>query len=63
MPFRSALWRRTSRLAVLLATTSNAVTKGVLAAPAGPRPYLLRVLLGQGIVLAATWSGWLVARA
>ena len=60
---RSTIAVDAAALAVLLATTSNAVTKGVLAATAGPRPYLLRVLLGQGIVLAATWSGWLVARA
>ena len=47
-------------LAVLRAISSNAVTKVVLAATSGPRPYLLRVLAGQVAVLAATWVGWLL---
>jgi uncharacterized membrane protein (DUF4010 family) len=49
-------------LAVLLAISTNAVTKLLLAATAGPGPYLRRVLGGQAVVLAATWAGWLLAR-
>jgi len=49
-----------AELAVLLALSSNAVTKLVLAATAGPAPYLRRVLGGQAAVLAATWTAWLL---
>ena len=49
-------------LAVLLALSTNAMTKLVLAAAAGPGPYLRRVLGGQTAVLAATWAGWLLGR-
>ena len=59
---RSAAPVDAAALAVLLATSSNAVTKVVLAATAGPRPYLLRVLGGQVAVLGATWAGWLLSR-
>lgn len=57
---RSAVPAGEAALAVLLAVTSNAVTKGFLAATSGPRPYLLRVLAGQLAVLVATWGGWLL---
>ena len=59
---RSAIPVETGALAVLVATTTNAVTKVVLAASAGPRNYLLRVLAGQVAVLGATWGGWLLGR-
>jgi uncharacterized membrane protein (DUF4010 family) len=49
-------------LAVLLAISTNALTKLVLAGTSGPRPYFLRVALGQAAVLAATWLGWLLGR-
>ena len=57
---RSAVPLRDAALAVLLAVTTNSVTKVVLAATSGPRPYLMRVLGGQVVVLAATWAGWLL---
>lgn len=60
---RGAVPTDAAALAVLLAITSNSVTKGLLAATSGPRPYLVRVLLGQGAVLGATWAGWLLGRA
>jgi uncharacterized membrane protein (DUF4010 family) len=60
---RSAVPVNAAALAVLLAITSNALTKVVLAGTAGPRPYLVRVLLGQLLVLGATWAGWLAGRA
>src|SRR5262249_24322193 len=57
---RSAIPLRDAGLTVLLALSTNAVTKVALAATAGPRPYFLRVLGGQVAVLAATWVGWLL---
>ncbi|HZW90443.1 MAG TPA: DUF4010 domain-containing protein, partial [Myxococcaceae bacterium] len=57
---RSAVPLREAGLAVLLAISTNAVTKVVLAVTSGPRPYLLRVLAGQVALLAATWAGWLL---
>jgi uncharacterized membrane protein (DUF4010 family) len=59
---RSAVPLPDAGLAVLLAISTNAVTKLLLAATAGPGPYLRRVLGGQAVVLAATWAGWLLAR-
>jgi len=56
---RSAVGVNEAAMAVLLALSSNAVTKVVLAATSGPRPYLVRVLAGQLGVLVATWAGWL----
>jgi uncharacterized membrane protein (DUF4010 family) len=57
---RSAVPADAAALAVMLATSTNAGTKVVLAATSGPRPYLLRVLVGQVAVLAAAWGGWLL---
>ena len=57
---RSAVGVPEAALAVLLAISSNAATKVMLAATSGPRPYLLRVLAGQLALLAATWAGWLL---
>lgn len=57
---RSAVPMQDAGLAVLLAVSTNAMTKVVLAATSGPRPYFLRVLAGQAAVLAATWAGWLL---
>ena len=57
---RSVVGVSDAGLAVLLALSSNALTKVVLAATSGTRPYLLRVLAGQVALLAATWAGWLL---
>src|SRR5215468_1574994 len=57
---RSAVPLREAGLAVLLAISTNAVTKVVLAVTSGPRAYLLRVLAGQVAVVGATWAGWLL---
>ena len=57
---RSAVPVEDAGLAVLVAVSTNAVTKAVLAATSGPRPYLVRVLAGQVALLAATWGGWLL---
>src|SRR5262249_2595986 len=57
---RSAVAVPEAGLAVLLAFSSNAATKVVLAAASGPRGYLVRVLAGQLAMLAATWGGWLL---
>jgi len=57
---RSAIPLREAGVAVLLALSTNAVTKVVLAATSGPRAYLLRILAGQLAILAATWAGWLL---
>jgi uncharacterized membrane protein (DUF4010 family) len=57
----SALPLGEAGLAVLLALSTNAVTKLVLAATAGSGPFLRRVLGGQAAVLAATWGAWLLA--
>jgi len=59
---REAVPVEAAALAVLMATSSNAATMVVLAATSGPRGYLIRVLIGQAVVLASTWAGWLVAR-
>ncbi len=59
---RSAVPVESAALAVLLATSSNAVTKVVLAATSGPPAYAVRVLSGQLAVLGATWAGWLLGR-
>jgi len=42
-------------LAIMLALTTNTITKGALAVTSGPRPYWLRVGAGLVIALAATW--------
>ena len=47
--------QRSAVLAILLALTTNAVTKAVLAATTGPRRYGLLVGVGLVLVLAATW--------
>jgi uncharacterized membrane protein (DUF4010 family) len=57
---RSAVGVPEAALAVLLAFSSNTVTKVVLAAASGPRAYLVRVLAGQMAMLATTWGGWLL---
>lgn len=42
-------------LGVLLALSSNSLTKMVLAVTSGPRPFAVRIVLGQVLVLLATW--------
>ena len=49
------------RLGVLAAVTANAVTKGVLAALSGPRPFVVRIVLGQLLAVGGLWLGWLVS--
>jgi uncharacterized membrane protein (DUF4010 family) len=48
--------------AVLAAVSANAVTKGVLAALSGPRPFVIRIVLGQLLAVSGLWVGWLVSR-
>ncbi len=43
-------------LGVLLALSSNSLTKMVLAVTSGPRPFAVRIVLGQVLVLIATWT-------
>ena len=43
-------------IGVLLALTTNTLTKGFLAATSGPRGYSIRVIAGLAIVLVATWA-------
>jgi uncharacterized membrane protein (DUF4010 family) len=57
---RSAVPLREAGVAVLLALSTNAVTKVVLAATSGSRAYGVRILAGQVAILAATWAGWLL---
>lgn len=52
--------QRSAVLAVLLALTTNTVTKGVLAATSGPRRYALLVNTGLVLVLGVTWLAALV---
>jgi hypothetical protein len=47
---------------VLAAVSANAVTKGVLAALSGPRPFVIRIVLGQLLAVSGLWVGWLVSR-
>lgn len=52
----------TARLGVLAAVSANAVTKVVLAALSGPRPFVVRIVLGQLLAVGGLWLGWLVSR-
>lgn len=52
---------RQAGAAILGAMTTNAVTKGVLAFTAGPRPFAVQVALGVLLMMAAAWGGWLAA--
>lgn len=45
-----------AQLGVLLALTTNTITKAVLAATSGPRSFSVRVILGLGLVLLVTWG-------
>jgi uncharacterized membrane protein (DUF4010 family) len=49
MPNEAAAW------GILLALTTNTVTKGVLARTSGTSEYALRVSVGLVLMLAATW--------
>jgi uncharacterized membrane protein (DUF4010 family) len=57
------LARHTAELGVLLALTTNTITKGVLALTSGPRGFALRIIAGLVLVLLTTWAvalvGWL----
>ena len=54
------LGETTAVLGVLLALTTNTLTKGFLASTSGPRSFALRVIAGLAAVLAATWTAALV---
>ena len=43
---------------ILIALTSNSLSKAVIARTSGGRDYARPVLLGLAAVLAATWLGW-----
>ena len=43
---------------ILIALTSNTVSKAVVAWVSGQREYSRPVLAGLAVVLAATWLGW-----
>ena len=43
---------------ILIALTSNSLSKAVIARANGGRDYARPVLLGLAMVLAATWLGW-----
>ena len=45
-----------AQLGVLLALSTNTITKAVLAATSGPRSFSVRVILGLGLVLLVTWG-------
>lgn len=47
-------------LAVLVALSTNAIAKCIVARAAGPRGFRGRVIIGQAIALGATWAAWLV---
>ena len=47
-------------IAILLAFTTNALTKVVTSFFSGPRDFALRVSAGQALVVAATWAGFAV---
>lgn len=47
---------------ILLALSTNTVSKVVVAFMSGPRRYAVLVSVGLGVVLAASWGGWMVGR-
>lgn len=49
---------RTAVLAILLALTTNTVTKAVIARSTGPRRFFRRVALGLLLTLGASWLGF-----
>lgn len=53
--------QRVAVIAILLAVTTNSITKAVLAATSGPRRFAKLVGVGLALVLAATWIGALVS--
>lgn len=57
---RAQLGATAAQLGVLLALTTNTITKAVLAITSGPRSYSLRVIAGLALVLVATWTVALV---
>jgi uncharacterized membrane protein (DUF4010 family) len=56
----SQLGETAAVIGVLLALTTNTLTKAFLATTSGPRGYSWRVILGLAIVLVATWAVALV---
>jgi uncharacterized membrane protein (DUF4010 family) len=52
--------RATAALAILLAFSTNTVTKGVLAISAGGAEYSRRLLPGLALMMAGAWGGWLL---
>jgi uncharacterized membrane protein (DUF4010 family) len=51
---------RVAVVGVLVALSTNTITKIALAFQGGPRPYGVRVLIGLVLVLVAAWSGFAV---
>jgi len=49
-------------LPILLAFSTNTISKAVVAFMSGPRRYAMLVSVGLGVVLAASWVGWMVGR-
>ena len=45
-----------AQVGVLLAFSTNTITKAVLAATSGPRTFSIRVIIGLALVLATTWG-------
>jgi uncharacterized membrane protein (DUF4010 family) len=55
--------RPVAALAILLAFSTNTVTKMVLAITAGGAAYSRRLLPGLALMMLGAWGGWLLARA
>ena len=49
---------RIAALAIVLAMTTNTLTKAVLSGLGRQRSFAVRVITGLGLVLGALWAGW-----
>jgi len=49
-----------ANLAIVVALSTNSVTKILLAAAPGGKPYALRITIGVVAIAAAAWIGWLL---
>jgi uncharacterized membrane protein (DUF4010 family) len=47
-------------IGVLIAVSTNAMTKVFFAFSSGPRAFAIRVTTGQALVLASMWGAWLL---
>ncbi|NUP12598.1 MAG: MgtC/SapB family protein [Polyangiaceae bacterium] len=52
---------RTTALGLMLAISTNTITKVIMAVGSGMRAYYARVLVGLALVLAASWGGYMAA--